>query len=322
MNTAKQVDELIVNLKAQVESGGVPLSDACWQTALACIGWAYVYSAWEALCTPSERRYRFRLCPDKLSIKEKCKAFDNGNCEGCQWFPDNERTRCGDCRGFVKWIIQIITGFELYGDTVSAQWNHKDNWCVKGQFGVDPIPQGVLVNIFIKNSSGKWTHTGFYYNGSTCECSNGVQYFPTMKKNRWTHWAIAKCFANGYQMPSEPPKEPEKQPEKGSTVNKTIRKGDKGELVKYAQNLLIGKGYSLPKYGADGDFGNETLNAVKAFQKANGLTADGVIGAKTWAKLQEEGPPEKYSVHGLTKEHAEEIVKLYPGCTMQIEGRQ
>ena len=78
MNTAKQVDELIVNLKVQIESGGVPLSDACWQTALACIGWAYVYSAWEALCTPSERRYRFRLCPDKLSIKEKCKAFENG----------------------------------------------------------------------------------------------------------------------------------------------------------------------------------------------------------------------------------------------------
>lgn len=321
MNTAKYVGELIEQLKQQVISALISLSEACWQTALACIGWSYVYSAWEALCTPAERRKRFKLCPDKLSIKSKCKAFDNGDCNGCQWFPGGERTRCGDCRGFVRWIIEQITGFKLYGDTVGAQWNHRDNWLVKGQFGRDPVPQNVLVNVFIKNSSGKWTHTGFYFNGSTCECASGVQYFQTMKKNRWTHWAVAKCFESGWTMP-EPPKEPEKQPEKGQTVNKTIRKGDKGELVKYAQNLLIGKGYALPKYGADGDFGGETLNAVKAFQKANGLTADGVIGAKTWAKLQEEGPTEKYSVHGLTKEQAEEIVKLYPGCTMQIEGRQ
>ena len=318
MNTAKQVDELIVNLKVQVISALISMSEACWQTALACIGWAYVYSAWEALCTPSERRYRFRLCPDKLSIKEKCKAFDNGNCDGCQWYPGGERTRCGDCRGFVKWIIQMITGFVLYGDTVSAQWNHKANWCVKGQFGVDPVPQNVLVNVFIKNGSGKWTHTGFYYNGSTCECSSGVQYFQTMKKNRWTHWAVAACFASGWQQseqPTEPPKEPEKQPEKGLTVNKTIRKGDKGELVKYAQTLLMQKGFALPKYGADGDYGSETVNAVKAFQKANGLSADGVIGVKTWAKLLDDKTPKRVSVviRDIGEELAKEIASKYGG---------
>ena len=50
-------------------------------------------------------------------------------------------------------------------------------------------------------------------------------------------------------------------------------------------------GYALPNYGADGDFGNETVNAVKAFQReykdANGkkLTVDGIVGRKTWAAL-------------------------------------
>ena len=332
MNTAKYVDDLIAKLKQQVISALISVSEACWQTALACIGWPYVYSAWEALCTPSERKYRFRLCPDKLSIKAKCQVLRDDNpkpdCEGCQWFPDEERTRCGDCRGFVKWIIQKLTGFELYGDTVSAQWNHKDNWCIKGQIGVDPIPQNVLVNVFIKNSSGKWTHTGFYYNGATCECSSGVQYTNPMKKNRWTHWAIAKCFANGYQLPAEPDKEPEKEPAKepdkgDQTVSKkTIRRGDKGDLVKECQMMLKSLGYDLGKYGIDGDFGQATEKAVKAFQKAHKLSQDGVVGPKTWDALQKAvdaqaaPPPVVYydvTVTHVTKAVADEIVGKYGG---------
>lgn len=52
-----------------------------------------------------------------------------------------------------------------------------------------------------------------------------------------------------------------------------------------AQKLLMKAGYSLPKYGADGDFGDECLSAVKAFQKDKKLTVDGIVGAKTWAAL-------------------------------------
>lgn len=323
MNTANYVDALIADLKIQVANGGIPLSDACWQTALACIGWSYVYSAWEALCTPAERRKRFKLCPDKLSIKSKCKGFDSGNCDGCQWFPGGERTRCGDCRGFVRWIIEQITGFVIYGDTVSTQWNHKDNWCVKGTFGVDPVPQNVIVNVFIKNSSGKWTHTGLYYNGATCECAVGVQYFNPMKKNRWTHWAIAKCFESGRTMP-EPPKEPEKQPEKKPEEEKpvsykTLRRGNYGEAVKQLQQRLQDLGYDLGICGVDGDYGQATEKAVKAFQKDHGLKVDGIAGPKTWEALEgAQKAPEKpktytVTVTGLSKAAAEEIVKKYGG---------
>ncbi len=65
----------------------------------------------------------------------------------------------------------------------------------------------------------------------------------------------------------------------------TIKLGSKGSDVKKAQQLLIAKGYSCGAAGADGDFGAATYNAVKKFQADNGLEADGIVGANTWAAL-------------------------------------
>ena len=57
----------------------------------------------------------------------------------------------------------------------------------------------------------------------------------------------------------------------------TIRRGDKNDSVKLLQTKL----------GVEplGTFGPKTEEAVKAFQKKNGLTADGVVGKNTWDKL-------------------------------------
>lgn len=191
MNSADFVDTLV----EQMKSGGIPLSEECWRVALACVGWAYVYGAWGAECTPAERRKRLGYNPDHTTIKTACQVLSGkkGSCDGCKWYPDGHRTRCFDCRGFVDWVLKEVAGFDLYGDTVSTQWSHADNWCAKGQIGKDPIPKGVLVNVFICKD-GKWTHTGFYKDGATVECSSGVQYFEKMKAGRWTHWAVAKCF--------------------------------------------------------------------------------------------------------------------------------
>ena len=192
MNTADNVDSLIISLK----SYGIPLSEQGWQTALACVGWPYVYSAWGAYCTTSERQKRYNMT-DVQNIIKACQVLNGSksSCSGCKWLPDGYRVRCFDCRGFARWVIEETTGFKLYGETVATQWNHADNWCKKGQIGKDPIPQGVLVNLFIYNGT-KWTHTGLYKDGSTCECSNNVQYFEKMKANRWTHWAVAAPYKN------------------------------------------------------------------------------------------------------------------------------
>lgn len=64
-----------------------------------------------------------------------------------------------------------------------------------------------------------------------------------------------------------------------------LRQGDKGEVVRAAQFLLNGRGASVGMWGADGDFGPQTRSAVLAYQRRNGLEADGIIGNQTWKKL-------------------------------------
>jgi peptidoglycan hydrolase-like protein with peptidoglycan-binding domain len=61
-----------------------------------------------------------------------------------------------------------------------------------------------------------------------------------------------------------------------------VHVGDTGSGVKQIQTALAGHGY---KVGADGTFGLQTAQAVKDFQTKNGLTADGIVGPLTWAKL-------------------------------------
>ncbi|HYF63717.1 MAG TPA: peptidoglycan-binding protein [Herpetosiphonaceae bacterium] len=61
-----------------------------------------------------------------------------------------------------------------------------------------------------------------------------------------------------------------------------VKIGQNGPNVTAVQYLLRHRGYTLT---VDGAFGSGTESVVKQFQSANGLTADGVVGANTWAKL-------------------------------------
>ncbi len=65
-----------------------------------------------------------------------------------------------------------------------------------------------------------------------------------------------------------------------------LKKGSEGEAVEALQRILSTYGYSLgSKNPFDGSFGSKTDAAVREFQADHGLTVDGIVGAKTWAKL-------------------------------------
>lgn len=70
-----------------------------------------------------------------------------------------------------------------------------------------------------------------------------------------------------------------------NTDTPMLNKNDRGEAVTKLQRLLIAAGYSCGYCGADGIYGDDTYVAVCAFQKAAGLTADGIVGPLTWGKL-------------------------------------
>lgn len=67
-------------------------------------------------------------------------------------------------------------------------------------------------------------------------------------------------------------------------ASNVLRNGDEGDDVVYVQRRLKELGYLSGS--ADGVFGNATEKALKEFQAANGLSADGVVGDKTMAKLK------------------------------------
>lgn len=74
-------------------------------------------------------------------------------------------------------------------------------------------------------------------------------------------------------------------------THQTLKQGNSGNCVKHLQWLLVNKwsthgGSQVSNSGGiDGGFGSGTTQAVKTFQSYKGLTADGVVGPKTWDAL-------------------------------------
>lgn len=64
-----------------------------------------------------------------------------------------------------------------------------------------------------------------------------------------------------------------------------LRKGSTGPEVKSLQKKLLQIGYYLGSYGADGDYGDATVTAVRKFQKDNSLAVDGEAGPNTLAAV-------------------------------------
>lgn len=100
------------------------------------------------------------------------------------------------------------------------------------------------------------------------------------------------------------------------SYERLLQRGDSGDQVRVIQYYLalIAQYYdSVPPIQVTGYFGEETENAVKAFQRIFGLTEDGIVGAETWADMYR-------AYRGIIQniEADENAVLPYPGEVLRL----
>ena len=218
-------------------------------------------------------------------------GFFNGNKNGYPW-----------CAVFVTWVA-----FQLCGKDKSKT---EDLLCQTGPYGAgcvsaiqyykqagrfhatNPVPGDQI--FFCDTLKIAATHTGivvdvddtyvYTIEGNTSGAAGVVANGGGVFNKRYP---LDYCRIYGYGRPKyEQVPATTTQKEEGFKVNmKTLKKGCTGKQVETLQALLIGYGYPCGKSGADGDFGAATDAAMRKYQKANGLTVDGIAGPKTWAKM-------------------------------------
>lgn len=291
------------------------------------VGCPYVFATSGKTCTPSLRRERANAKPDyAANIKKYCPVLSGKKftCDGCEY----DGKPAFDCRGLTYYACKKA-GLTISSVGATTQWN-TDSWQEKGE--IDNMPRDTPCILFRQDQSNAkvMKHTGVYLGNGYAVDSRGhasgtvkgkVDSFP------WTHYAIPYGALDETDTSDQDDAETEVKPDPMES-RATLRKGSKGDNVKQVQNLLLELGYDLPRYGADGSFGNETDAAVRAFQRDEGLDVDGVIGAKTWAALdkaisspEEEQPdsPVTFTViiHGVDAATATYLLEAYPGATAE-----
>jgi hypothetical protein len=91
--------------------------------------------------------------------------------------------------------------------------------------------------------------------------------------------------------------------------------GDKGKAVRDLQSRLLDLGYKLPKFGADGDFGEETALAVKAWQLD--YHVDGTLDER---EMQALFPPEAERKFPNIPNSQKEVIEIYGKPWNDVDG--
>lgn len=189
-----------------------------------------------------------------------------------EWEYGGETAKVHDCVGLIKgylWGDGPEDAAPVYNAAQDKSANAMYTACkTKGEIATMPDVPGILV--FLPG------HVGVYIgDGEVIEARSrryGV-YKTKLADRPWKTWGY--CPYVTYEAE-----------QKSVTVElPVLKKGAKGQTVKAMQLLLLGYGFSMGEYGADSSFGGTTERALKAYQTANGLEADGSCGPKTWEKL-------------------------------------
>lgn len=177
-----------------------------------------------------------------------------------------------DCSG----LVDLYLGVDLSADGYYQQATKR------GSISLIPANIVGLLVFKVNETSGVVSHVGVYMGDGTIVEAKGVDYGvvrTNLSDGGWKYYGY--CHLLTYDPPA-----PQQKLDVGMTT------GAKGEKVRTWQNGLLYLGYSLPKYGADSDFGSETLAATIEFQKRHGFELTGVVNddclRRLVADIQEE----------------------------------
>ena len=193
--------------------------------------------------------------------------------------------RAFDCSGLILYFLQNQKGIIGYDTTANG---------LKGlsqKIGKEQLLPGDFVfRVYTSGASkGKAYHVGVVVDAekNVIEAKGRddgvVKRKLDAQSGYWNYYARPNCLKAEIERDM-----PAVELPKGWELSRLLKKTSpltKGEDVRRAQSELIARGYSCGKCAADGQFGNDTKNAVIRFQKASGLKADGIIGKDTCGKL-------------------------------------
>ena len=187
--------------------------------------------------------------------------------------------------------------YDLKGGTAAAEFNITLNNYEGTQ---QIIPQNCLLITFRGESDAKTTQgyqlidkeiagsTGvMLINNQPVTCYKRYAYDETLGEMRYM---VLTAYNNGAETTywfdikaPEPDPTPTPVPTAVPDVSKTLHPGETSDAIKQMQEALIAQGYLDAE--ATGYYGPKTMDAVKAAQKAFGLTADGIAGKQFFSKI-------------------------------------
>lgn len=221
--------------------------------------------------------------------------------------------RVWDCNGMAEGLYQDFSGVSI---NTQAKYNYSQ-WCGTKGSGLIPAKHRVPgAAVFWGTSAPNIHHVAYLEKPVNANKpdedwyiieARGVMYGVVRTKlyaRNPNFWGLmTKYFDYSNASASAPVDSPLESP------SRNLYSGCEGDDVKTLQTNLIRAGYSCGKYGADGDFGDATEQAVRAFQKDHGLEIDGIAGKKTIAALDA-------VIAGMEKpesENAPEVVQIVGG---------
>ena len=210
---------------------------------------------------------------------------------------------CADCVGLIKgynWTSGGASAIEAIGTDNSISSKYGGNNCpdksANGMFTyarnkgcawgtIDTLPE--IPGVALRSDG----HVGVYVGNGYAVEERGFSYGCVKTKvasRKWTHWFQLPfvdygdaVFTGGSYV------KPDTATTEYTLGTRTIQNGSKGTDVKALQEFLLQLEYSLPKYGADGEFGSETETALKKFQSKIGVKQDGIYGSETHQALMD-----------------------------------